>query len=143
MRCLVGDPGAKRTASAWPNRCRFLYAVRAAASCTPSTTLGGELVFQDLDLRLQRLLQPDHPVDHGVLDSRPFGLIAPVAASRQCVSNPATAFVVEALPRQAASQGGFDFILVLVQPIEDVLVRLRLVPTPVDVQLDLALFLLD
>src|SRR5262245_59516167 len=88
-------------------------------------------------------LQPNHRVDHGVLDARPFGLVALVAAKRDVASNSTGLFLVETLPRQLTTEGSIDHALVLSQSVENALVLLRLSRPAVDVQLDLTLILTD
>src|SRR5262245_4783281 len=87
-------------------------------------------------------LQPDHRVNHRVLDFRPFRLVAPVPA-RHFVSNPTTSFVVEPLPCQLAAERAFNLFLLAMQPVENPLVRFLLIRSTIDPKFDSTLVLTD
>ena len=59
------------------------------------------------------------------------------------VGYPATPLLVESLPGQLAAEVPLDLLLLAEHPIEDPLIRLGLLRSPVDVQLDPALSLAD
>src|SRR5262245_31020306 len=89
------------------------------------------------------ILQPDHRVDHGILDRRPLRLGAPVTACRQSVRNTATLLAFQTLPRQLAPEGALDVFFALRKPVKDALVLRGHSRTAVDEQLDSALLLFD
>src|SRR5262249_11739086 len=108
-----------------------------------SRTFRRQFNLQLRQLGSEGFLQPDHRVDHGILDCRPLRLVAPVTADCRDVSDPATLLVVEPLPGQVATEGPLDVFLVLAKPVKNLLVLCGLSRTPVDPQLDPAFTLTD